>query len=1450
MELNPQDPLYKYQPITKVDGSETMLDDLKTTQDSLKQKAEIEIGKQSSFLSNYYDNTQSSVFTPFLDNRIKTKDYVIDQKEVYKPIGSEMVAMYPNYIQGTDNNERLAQTQSTWDKWQNGLTKASANFLTTVVGNTVGLVYGAANGAKEGSWNAVFDNSFSNALADWNEKLSYQLPNYYTKQEQGEGFFGSLNNANFWANDVAGGLSFTLGTIISEAIWATTTGGTANITNAGLRGIRAANKIRFSKEALGAENVITALADWKKFINSGVRKMFNAPVQTTNAQTYAKWFHTSRFLATTSGNEAGIEALHYKREMRENFYNHFEDLNGRQPSPEEVSEFEENLNNSANAVFAANMAILAPSNAVMFGSLFNIGKPFRGMTKSIDKTIFGVGVEKTAEGVYKGVQATSKQKAARIAYSALKPIATESLWEEGLQGVSTKTAENWITSTFDPKYNNETLSLSDATYKAFAEQYGTKEGWKEMGIGAIIGGGTSLVIGRGLPQELREFQKQEDYQNKYVASGLNQFGDNSTAATDILARKFMLDARVKSAATRQIDAIKRGDDVSAMLAQQEPLIAEIQFRKSIGEDVNELITKYETALNALPQEAWDESGIEDIDGYKQTVLDSYKNLIKSHDRASKFADAVFGDSRILGQNIDTQLLKDALTYSIISGETANKAMDSILSDMSQIIGEDTVKVKQIQSELQKAGKNKQSQVTRLNKTITQAENEIKALSDELQRLQLSKDETKGERLQKTQAKLVEANDRMGTLTQEREALAQELSQEISRRRGIENTTLDSNLTSDFITGDDLANIDAKLKKINDTIKGYQGINHQLYYDLIDLQEQYNSAKSNYFSYQNAVDAIVSGQFAPKFARVNGMLGKVFGQKEEITDFTQEFLNDIYGRYEKAIGKSAVETLTEDQYISDEEYDNFIQTGSISNEIKLKISEKVKAKTYLSERERAIYNTLTDEINNLTQAPINPNKPDLTRTETVEVLTPAQKLRKDLSDAMKKDYPLITVDVDELISGKPSQEDVDRYLEMYPNQARFDLFEQKEFDELQPRMRKWFMAQSLPSVEGMSVADVAELISQLETQIAADETVTEVSAEDILFSAEDKNARDLSNVSILQNMSGSAVAKIKRDKNDPKKVDIYFAQINVKSLLDKLIQNETNIATIRTVDKDGKLKPAKDLTPALLNKNANVKGTQFTIGDIKVTIGDRGNIVMDMDSYNKAKDTINLYYHDSETGKWSWGDVYERGADGLKRKKASEYNTNTNSDAIYNVQEGEDLKLFVDMNTDWNLGLIDEALSEVAENDTLSEETKNKIRNTLEITSQKDRVNNSTAKASDTDTVNDRFMLLRKRFADKFITLMETESLTTLPKTIDLDVEVPVSDIFLGTPEFVLDENDQPIEHDITERGVERIITQGYVKGDEMVLANKKTDTEKVSRLFVSNLAKKSPNSSIMSCWTI
>ena len=56
--------------------------------------------------------------------------------------------------------------------------------------------------------------------------------------------------------------------------------------------------------------------------------------------------------------------------------------------------------------------------------------------------------------------------------------------------------------------------------------------------------------------------------------------------------------------------------------------------------------------------------------------------------------------------------------------------------------------------------------------------------------------------------------------------------------------------------------------------------------------------------------------------MGGLLGKVFNSKEPLNNFSAEFLQDVYNKYVNSVGSLTVEELTENKYISNEEYKKF------------------------------------------------------------------------------------------------------------------------------------------------------------------------------------------------------------------------------------------------------------------------------------------------------------------------------------------------------------------------------------------------------------------------------------------------------------------------------------------------------------------------------------------------
>jgi len=111
------------------------------------------------------------------------------ESTVYKTLDSgEKVRMFEDFIPGTDNEERLAQQQSSGDKWANGATKFLTKTTNAVLGGTAGLVYGVGSALSNGSFSSLYDNDFSNWLKARIDELikvrNNAIRNYITCDEE------------------------------------------------------------------------------------------------------------------------------------------------------------------------------------------------------------------------------------------------------------------------------------------------------------------------------------------------------------------------------------------------------------------------------------------------------------------------------------------------------------------------------------------------------------------------------------------------------------------------------------------------------------------------------------------------------------------------------------------------------------------------------------------------------------------------------------------------------------------------------------------------------------------------------------------------------------------------------------------------------------------------------------------------------------------------------------------------------------------------------------------------------------------------------------------------------------------------------------------------------------------------------------------------------------------
>ncbi|MCB0447985.1 MAG: hypothetical protein KDD03_10835, partial [Gelidibacter sp.] len=692
---------------------------------------------------------------------------------------------------------------------------------------------------------------------------------------------------------------------------------------------------KWSKAILGEKAVKAASGSYKSWLKA---PLFNAYKKTgmlnkdaaIRAAKTAEALNTTRFLATSSGYEAGVEALHYKKEAEENFYRNFYELNGRQPNGQEIADFTEDLENSANVVFRGNMALLSVSNAVMFGSLFNIKNPFQQASKGINRRLFGIGIEETVKDgkkVFQAITPTKGQKLFTSAYGITKQLATEGLFEEGGQGALSGAAGYWTESGYNPKYNGHSVSMMDAMAHGMAEQYGTKEGWEEIGIGFIIGGGASIIQGKGKPLDIKQIQEARKNQENIV-KGLNTFGQ------DVLVKRMIMNNKIQSAVDKELKATKQGNYVEAEIANQDKLLTEIEFMHGIGEDVDQLPEKYRIAMSNMTEDQFKEAGIENPQEYIETVINAYSNVVKRYKKNIRYAEAMYGVD-VQKDNHDLAIQAQALAYTITTGETASTIMEETLDEIGVEIGSENQRVITLESELQRLTKNQRSTLSR-NVTKLKAQKEKQAkLVQKIQEVQNAPKETEGDRqsgaeLAKLNKALLDTNNEISTLESEVNRFKEELSQERTRRQGMETNSNFKNAESktlsqlEIISLDDLLNIDEKLNNINDLINSYEGYNPQLYSKLTALAERYNQAKESFVRYNAMGVALSSGKVNVRPKKVGGALGKLFDKKKYTQDeFTQAFLDDTVGAHMVSRARATNEDVEVDETVPLKEVGNII-----------------------------------------------------------------------------------------------------------------------------------------------------------------------------------------------------------------------------------------------------------------------------------------------------------------------------------------------------------------------------------------------------------------------------------------------------------------------------------------------------------------------------------------------
>lgn len=1252
------------------------------------------------FAQGYMAKQQASQSFLGGDNRVSTYNYETDLGSAYTQLNSgTYISRFKDFLPGTDNEQRIASQQSTGDKWGNGLIKFLGKTGTAVLGGTIGIVDGAIQGISEGSLSAAYDSDFNNWLDDLNTKMDYRLPNYYTKQEKEQGFFGSMGTANFWANDVLGALSFTTGAIVSEGLWAAATGGTSLL---GKGILSAAGRAATNRAALN-----TVKGEVKTALNQAAKKGLKDYAKTvTNTGRVIEGLNTTRFLVTSAGYEAGVEARHYIKDTREQWMQNFEQTMGRTPTAQEKAEFNDRLTDTANGVFGVNMGLVGASNFATIGRLA-LGRPVSSTIEnnSLKRFFFGVGYEKAADGTYKTLKATKFQKTFGRIYTAGKMGFVEGAFEEGGQGVTSSTAEEFMLNGYDEQGARTSLDISSAFMDGIKNTYGTKEGFKEVGIGIIVGllggGVNQATTGQGLFGEVEaERQNMETY-----VKIRNQFTND--LAAEQLVERFKANSKIQKAVEKREQAETTSDATAITMSDQELMLASIE-RDHKFQGTDQGIDDFTSAMATIPnEELAKELGIalEDVDSWKQQKISEYTNMASEYSSNIEFAKALVGNLPIMEANdpkIRTEIER-AIAFNLSMGAQANELAKTYVEEIkanigAEVLGNDITRAMDVQEKLRKVKPKKRGRLGGLASKKKRLEEQRDRISKELVGTQYettspNEDATaRTNRQKELQDKLIEVEGQIEQTRQEQQLLL--------------DTINISNVTDENITVEELDNQEQAVRKLQQTVEAIKEANPQRYDLLANLFKEYEKAINYARSYDSTTKKITDPNTA--VTEISGWVSKLTSKLKKADNDSQKFFADLVSQYEANEERIKTEANNIQQAqlggIEKEEWSSFLNSGEVSPERLENIATKISNGQQLSPKEEDIRKAKSTEVEQLLKEKRKGvGTPPTTGPTNAPPKNSVESIERQINEIINGRYSAIYngKDAAELAKREPSKKDLKRYNDLlakinpsllqgitfktYDPNSGLTQEEFNEFIELNQKLNDWKTVQGTMIGESDSLAGLLQLLRKKQQQFEKKNTNTDISERnfaEIRTAPENRPEKEASeSISTIQSPNQVLVAHEKGTRK------YRISHMDITSLTALVPE-----AALYKVDKNGNEKLDD-------GNNWKQEGNVYVIKSgeqkLRVEVGPRSRLLIDIESFDSFPKNLKLLTF--RNGKATYYSAYTKKAEQWVPVEGDfGYASTLENEDIdyvpertYDLEDGQILRTEVNKNDVYNAQLLEE-----------------------------------------------------------------------------------------------------------------------------------------------------------------
>ena len=404
------------------------------------------------------------------------------------------------------------EQQSGLLQFANGLVKMQTTAATTFLDNMFGLLWGVGEYAvgkitgnpKKDLLSSLWNNSFTNAMADFTEKMEKWVPNYTTDYEDNLPFYSKMfgyGAGNFWGNDILKNAGFTVGAAASIAATSALMGpmgGAAGIANTlgklGKAGKFADRMVKTFISTIGESSLeaLNTYRDNEKAMLLGLNQRVNEiqdQIEFEYQQNLANGM--DQVQAETIRNQRTAALIEQVKQYKDQQHSELLD--------------------ASNGVFGANMAILGITNRISLGSLIKGGygnaKSLMELAEPMVNGKLATSTKDIARGMLDGTLSFNakavKHGAAKVAGKAALIGASEGFLEEGSQNLASGTAtintqarmNKWarenteLGTMLNPAAEESLVDLTKALGKAWEDNFGAANGrgWTEVAAGFITG---------------------------------------------------------------------------------------------------------------------------------------------------------------------------------------------------------------------------------------------------------------------------------------------------------------------------------------------------------------------------------------------------------------------------------------------------------------------------------------------------------------------------------------------------------------------------------------------------------------------------------------------------------------------------------------------------------------------------------------------------------------------------------------------------------------------------------------------------------------------------------------------------------------------------------------------------------------------------------------------------